>query len=55
MSKMRARPPDRHWIQVRIELFRRVYHHVQLILGESKGKLKSFEKAYEAEFAKEEE
>ena len=49
---MRARPPDRHWIQVRIELFRRVYHHVQLILGESKGKLKSFEKAYEAEFAK---
>lgn len=41
-----------NWIQVRKELYRQVHHHVQLILGESTGGLKSFEKAYESEFKK---
>lgn len=40
------------WVQVRRELYRQVHHHVQLVLGESAGGLKSFEKAYEAEFKK---
>jgi hypothetical protein len=44
--------PSHHWIQVRLELYRQVYDHVQLILGKSQGHFRTYEKTYESEFSK---